>query len=213
MTSNTFNPQPLTAEAERLLGGIPVLVSEIPPEPIELDPAAQLVDVDQGDHALAELMAQVSFETQDVQDQLEEFFEWLSTRFQSDHWKLTERQARMLGKPSAQLLNSLWAKLQSVLPEILGKWIDSTPGAAALLLAGGIVIGPKIARQVSITRDRRRNPNAATMVREGTSHGSGLPPTVARPIPKPGARPQPVAVPSQPKSVAGSMIWSQGGVS
>jgi hypothetical protein len=187
----------------------------MPGEP--LDPGAGELDgADQGeDQALADLMAQVSFETQDVQDQLEEFFDWLATRFESDHWELTERQARMLGKPTAQLLNSLWAKLQMVLPEILGRWIDSTPGAAALLLAGGIVIGPKIAKQVSIGRERRKTSARRMMVREGTSHGPGEQPSVAsRPVPRPGAPGKPVAVPSNsPKPGAGNMIWSQGGVS
>ena len=216
MTSNSFNPQPLTPEAERLLGSVPTKVDDAPGDPIDVDGAAgQLTDADQGGgNGIAELMAQVSFETQDVQDQLEELFDWLSVKFKSDHWELSERQARMLGKPTAQLLNSLWAKLQTVLPEILGKWIDSTPGAAALLLAGGIVIGPKVAKQVAISRERRRNANRRMIVAEGTSHGAGHPSSVARPLPRADARPRPVAVPSTPKTAtAGGMIWSQGGVS
>jgi len=79
-----------------------------------------------GDDAIAGLMAMVAFEPQDVQDTLCEFFDWTAERFKSDHWRLTERQARMLGKPTSLLLNSLWARLCLILPDII-----AASGAAA----------------------------------------------------------------------------------
>lgn len=104
---------------------------------------------------IASLMAQVAFEEQDVRDQLEELFEWLSERFQAEHWKLTERQSRMLGRPTAQMLTSIWAKLCTMLPDIIARWCESTPGAAAFIAACGIVIVPKAMKQVTISRQRK----------------------------------------------------------
>jgi hypothetical protein len=111
---------------------------------------------DLGSDAVAALMAQIAFEPQDVQDTVCEFFDWLSERFQSNHWKLTDRQARMLGRPTAQMLNSIWIKLQTFLPNILARWCEETPGATAFILACGIVVAPKVAKQVQISRERRK---------------------------------------------------------
>jgi hypothetical protein len=110
-------------------------------------------------------MAQVAFEPQDVQDVLCEFFDWCAERFQSEHWSLTERQARMLGRPTAQLLNSLWVKLQGVLPDILARWCETTPGATAFILAAGIVVVPKVTTQIGISRERAKLEKQKSMVK------------------------------------------------
>lgn len=112
-------------------------------------------DAGQLDDPVAALMAQVAFEEQDVKDQLEELFEWLAERFDSEHWKLTERQSRMLGRPTAQVLNSVWAKLCTLLPDIIARWCESTPGATAFIAACGLVVLPKALKQVAISRERR----------------------------------------------------------
>jgi hypothetical protein len=140
--------EPLSPESERILSAIPDHIG--PGEPGE--GGASTVD-DAGD-PIAALMAQVAFETQDVQDTLCELFDWLGERFESDHWKLTDRQARMMGRPTAQLLNSIWAKLQNLLPDILARWCEETPGATAFILACGIVVAPKIGKQIVISRER-----------------------------------------------------------
>jgi hypothetical protein len=189
--------EPLSAEAERLLAAVPETIGDGPAEAIDPNAGAQQ-GTESGD-AIAALMQQIAFEPQDVQDQLSEFFEWLAERFKSDHWKLTERQARMLGKPAAQLLNSVWTKLQAILPDILARWCDSTPGATAFLLASGIVVVPKIGKQIAISRARAGANAAAKMVQPGTSHGP------AQPAPQPSAQPR-----TPQPSTAGSMIWQSG---
>ena len=98
----------------------------------------------------------MAFEPQDVQDTICEFFEWMAERFDSDHWKLSERQARMLGKPSAILADAMWRKLTALLPDIIGQWCESTPGATAFLFAFGIVVVPKVKKQFTISRERAR---------------------------------------------------------
>lgn len=99
-----------------------------------------------------ELMAQVAFEEQDIKDLLGELFDWLADRFESDHWKLSERQMRILGGPSFRLANVLWKRLEERLPDILIGWCESTPGAAAFIMACGIVVGPKIAKQLRLSK-------------------------------------------------------------
>ena len=144
----------LPLESERLLSHVPERIggeADDPGGPADM-PGNNLP----ADDPIAALMAQVAFEPQDVQDVIEEFFEWLSEHYQSDHWKLSERQSRMLGRPAAQLLNSMWVRLQNYLPDILSKWCEETPGAMAFIMACGIVVAPKVTQQITISRERAR---------------------------------------------------------
>jgi len=178
-SSGSSTSEPLSAEAERILRAVPDVIGE---DPAGDDPRlGATIDED----PVAALMAQVAFEPQDVQDVIAETFDWLAERFASDHWRLTDRQARMLGRPSAQLLNSLWTKLSNYLPEILSRWCESTPGATAFLLAAGMVITPKVMQQVSISRERARNTSPL----------------------QPGPKPVPV-----PKPEPSGLIYDKGGV-
>ena len=104
---------------------------------------------------IASMIPQIDFDVDAVRDVLEESFEWLAERFGSDHWKLSERQSRMLGKPTAELLSSLYGKLTAFLPEVIARWCESTPGAAGFILAAGIVVAPKVVQQVAISRSSR----------------------------------------------------------
>lgn len=123
---------------------------------------------------ITQLMGSIAFEEQDVKDALGEVFDWIGERMQSDHWRLTERQARMLGKPTAQLLNSIWQKLMQRMPDVIAQWCEDTPGATAFLVSFGIVVVPKATRQMTITkhrRQRRREPEKA----EPTEHPKAEP--------------------------------------
>jgi hypothetical protein len=153
-TSSISNSEKLSDESERLLSHVPEKIggeADDPGGPADTPGNSQLVD-----DPIVALMAQVAFETQDVQDVIAEFFDWMAERFESDHWKLSERQARMLGKPAAQLMNSMWARLQNYLPEILSRWCEETPGATAFILACGIVVAPKVSQQVKLSRERAK---------------------------------------------------------
>jgi hypothetical protein len=137
----------LSAEAEQILSQMPV---------IEGAPGSAPVSTESGAEPLLALAGMVAFEEQDVKDTLEEFFAFLADRFDSEHWELTERQSRMLGKPTTLLLNSLWTKLQQLLPDVIARWCESTPGAMAFLTACGLVLVPKVIVQIRISRERRR---------------------------------------------------------
>lgn len=160
----------LPVESERLLSGLPQTIGG------EADDPGGPADVPDGD-PIAALMAQVAFEPQDVQDVIAEFFDFMAERFESDHWKLTDRQARMLGRPAAQLMNSMWVKLQNYLPDILGRWCEGTPGAMAFILACGIVLTPKISTQLALSRERKKARPQIVQEREQ--------PKPAQPIPAP----------------------------
>lgn len=177
-------PDSLPPESERILAGVPETIGAEPD-----DPGAP-ADVPINDDPIAALMAQVAFEPQDVQDVLAEFFDWMAERFASDHWKLTERQARMLGRPAAQMLNALWVRLQQYIPDILGRWCEETPGAMAFIVACGIVVAPKITRQVQISRERAK---AKPLVQD-------------KPQPKP-PQPQPI----RPERPAYGIVFDNGG--
>jgi hypothetical protein len=166
----------LSPESERLLAGVRGSIGSAS----EDEPGSTGEDAE----AVAGLMAMVAFEPEDVQDTVCEFFEWLAVRFESDHWKLTDRQARMMGRPTAQLLNSLWARLQAVLPDILARWCEQTPGATAFILACGIVVVPKVGKQIAISRERRK----------------------AKPFVEPAPRPQPVPPRASDKPAGGFVV-------
>lgn len=142
---------PLDPESERLLARIPGEVTG-DSDPEFIAPGAPSPEQD----AIASLMAQVTFEEQDVRDCLSEFFAWLAQKFDNENWKLTERQERMLGKPAAQLANSLWVRLQTLLPDVIARWCMETPGAFAFLTVAGLVITPKIMNQIKVSRERKQ---------------------------------------------------------
>jgi hypothetical protein len=131
--------QPLSPEAESILAGIDAGSSE------SAKPAAS---GSSGAVDIAGVIPQIQFKTKTVEKVLREGFEWLANKFGSDHWLLTDNQAEMLGEPTAELLSSLFSKL----PDFLTRWCDTTPGLAGLVVAGVVVIGPKVAAQVALVR-------------------------------------------------------------
>lgn len=136
--------EPLSAEAEAQLADLP-------------DPAGQ--ESAPGEMA-AETLAPVPalsnrFKEEYVADVLEEIFAWLADRFESEHWLLSDRQSRMLSEPSTLLLGSLWQHLQRMLPAILERWAESTPGLMDAVFAFGIVLTPKCIKQFELSRQRK----------------------------------------------------------
>lgn len=185
-SSTPSSESPLTPEAERILAAVPETIGDAP-----LGDGIGIAGEIEEPNPIAGLMAAIAFEEQDVKDTLSEMFDWMAERFQSEHWKLTDRQVRILGKPTAQLLNSLWAKLNVILPDILARWCDDTPGATAFILACGIVVGPKVGKQIRLSRAKSKANAAAKMVAPGQSHGPAPAPARPQPAPQP-ARPNPM---------------------
>lgn len=157
--------EPIPAEREQVLReGLDEIGIDDP------QPANESTGVTESDGAtVAAMLPEIQFDSQDVQDVLEEAFHWLADRFDSAHWELTEKQARMLGRPTAQLLSTLYQRL----PEFLTRWCDATPGLAGLCVSGAIVVGPKIARQVALSRERKKLPVANRRPQPAPSRPAG----------------------------------------
>jgi hypothetical protein len=145
--------QPLSAENERLLHSVPEFIGEADSEP-KARPGIQFAASDA--EAIAGMLPDITFDPAEVQGVLEEMFDWWAEKFDSAHWKLTERQSRMLAKPTAELLSSLYLKIGVLLPGWLMSWCEATPGLMGFLLTSGIVIGPKVAVQFQLSRSRRK---------------------------------------------------------
>ena len=161
-SSNLTEPRPgedLPPESEALLGEI-----VDGDEPEEIDPAASSEA-----SVLSGMMPDIAFDEEDVRAVLEESFAWLADKFDSGHWNLTERQSRMLGKPTAELLSGLYMRLREFLPDILLAWCDATPGLMGVLIAGSIVVVPKVKTQVALSMQKKRQPKRVTEMRPRTS--------------------------------------------
>ena len=155
---------PLDPEAERLLARVPERITseEIPDAAVEGEALSSSSDNGGGD-PISEFMSELIFEEQDVKDALCELFDWLAERFQNDNWQLTERQTRILGKATFQLSTSLWLRLQTLLPDLIARWCESTPGAAAFVAACGLVIVPKTWNQIKVSRERKNQKRVVDM--------------------------------------------------
>lgn len=139
---------------------------------------------------LSELASAITFEEQDVRELLEEGFAWLAEKFESEHWRLTERQSRMIGRPGAQLASSLWMKVCQFLPEWLMRAAETTPGLAGFVLASGIVVGPKVMRQMALSKTRK--------VRDAGQVQQPVQPRAAGPTPIRQGPVGPIAVQTEP---------------
>lgn len=140
-------PISLSGEQQQQLNAVPDVIGDTQPAAAGVPNA--------GASSMLSVLDNVAFSEQDVTDALTEFFSYLSGRFDSEHWLLTERQQRMLGGPTAQLVNGVWAKLRTKLPDILARWAESTPGATAFMMAFGIVVVPKVMAQVKLSREKQ----------------------------------------------------------
>ena len=148
-STSTSLPAPLDTAA---LNSVPAVVS---------DPQAG-AEVGEGETISAGEIREMlddlgDFLEPDVKDVLEEAFDFLAEHFKSDHWKLSERQQRMLARPITRLLNHFWAKLKERIPESLANLAETTPGVAGLIIAVPVVIAPKVVKQVKLSRERKEH--------------------------------------------------------
>jgi hypothetical protein len=107
---------------------------------------------------MVEFLQSMGIDEDDMQEWLTEGCDFLSEKFKSDHWKLSDRQGRMLAKPYTAVANRLWVKILDWLPGFLGDLAKSSPEAAAMVISTAIVFGPKVAKQVVISRTRKAVP-------------------------------------------------------
>lgn len=163
--------EPLPAESERVLEE---LSSETGGEGDE----AEFVSAG-ASGGVASFIPSINFKPELVKKYLNALFTRLADGFDSAHWLLTEDEADLLAGPTAELLGGAWSKLSQYLPEML----VSFPGATAFIFAAGVVIGPKIAQQMAISKVKKRGLPVKPRSEEGPQ------PVPPRPKPEPTSAP------------------------
>lgn len=166
-SSTVFPAEPLSVESERLLAAVPdVIGDELPASDPALAPGhnEEQTEVDE----LLQMVRDIDFQQEDIQYLVEQLFEMIAEWRQMEHWKLTERQSRILGRPLFRMVNVCWAKLVEKLPD----YIVTIPGLAGTCLALGIVATPKILKDRAISTERA---HAAKQVGPGAQPGPKTP--------------------------------------
>lgn len=107
---------------------------------------------------MVEFLQSMGIDEDDMQEWLSEGCEFLAERFKSEHWKLTDRQGRMLAKPYTACANKLWIKMLDWLPDFLSNLAKASPEAAAMVISTAVVFGPKVAKQFVLSRSRKELP-------------------------------------------------------
>ena len=106
----------------RIRATIRDVITDAPPPETEQQQPGEVISGEESE--LRELMESIAFEEGDVKGAvgLAELCEWLAEILKSDHWKLSERQKRMLGRPITLLMNSVGSRLQDYLPRFFAEW-------------------------------------------------------------------------------------------
>jgi len=142
--SSSSVTEPLTPEAERILQDIPDVIGDVS----ATDSQAPVPP--------AESLALSTFDSYLVGEYLEEGYGFIAKVTNMEHWKLTDRQSKLLAPPLAKVLSSMSDEMTGWLPGFLKNWVERTPGAAGLLIAMVAVNGPKIAQTVTVLRERSK---------------------------------------------------------
>jgi hypothetical protein len=149
--------EPLSAEAERILAGVPATVggeADDPGGPADFSGSALPGSDDAAE--LVALMDCVMFTPEDVAGTVAEWCDHLATWLDSDHWRISEGQQRLLGKPYATLANGMWGKVKQMLPGWLASTCETTPGLAGSFMVTAAVFGPKVMQQLIVSRMKKK---------------------------------------------------------
>lgn len=133
------------------LDQVPDVIGEDGPvvagEPVDEDDARELQV-----RAHLEELANEGFVDQElVGDLLDEGFEWLAVKKKSDHWKLKPKQRARLQLAATACVNSSVQRVFDALPDAVGDAATGHPEWAALLLAAGSVVVPRVLKQMQLT--------------------------------------------------------------
>jgi hypothetical protein len=149
--SSGSSAEPLSAEAERLLNSVP---DHIGSDGEVSGPSGQAGQI-------AAMIDGLVFKPEHVEVALRGIFKGLGWFFDSDHWELTPEDGGWITEPATQILNYIWLDNRDDISNAFVQWVMSTPGALGLLIGGGVVLGPRISKQMSLSRERRKQPLVA----------------------------------------------------
>ena len=166
-SSIPFPAEHLSPESERLLAAVPDVIGDDGPEGQALPPLApgEQGEVDE----LMQLVGDIDFQQEDIQYLAEQLFEMIAEMRQMEHWKLTDRQSKILARPLYRMVNAIWAKLVEKLPD----YVTSIPGLAGTCLALGIVAPPKILKDRSISIERAQTARKSVGSQAATPGAAG----------------------------------------
>jgi hypothetical protein len=112
------------------------------------------------DH-IAAMLNDLAFKPEHVEMLLRGLFKGLGWFFDSEHWELQPEDSGWITEPATQMLNYIWLDNRDDISNAFIAWVMKTPGALGLLIGGGVVLGPRVARQMKLAHERRNKPLVA----------------------------------------------------
>lgn len=167
-SANSSTSEPLSAESERLLNSVP---DSIGGEPGGIDEPGE-------GGQLSAMIDGLVFKPEHVEVLMRGIFKALGWFFDAEHWELSDSETGWVTEPATQMLNFLWLDNRDDISNRMLTWVMNTPGALGLLIGGGVVLGPRISKQMSLARERR---NSKPLVQEPRTPPQPIRPAPAQP--------------------------------
>jgi hypothetical protein len=139
---------------------------------------------------VSSMLANVTFKEEHVKRILSSIFDFVATKLDDDGLKLTGWKLEMVGEPTAQMANAMWAAFMAKMPDLVSKWCETTPGASAFMAAWGSVGTIMIISHMQVVSERKNKHTTADPARPATT--------------KQAARPGPTAIHSE-----GGIQWAE----
>lgn len=173
--------EPLSAEAERILAGIPR---------IQEAPGDALPPADDFEPESDELSIALSGEEQ-IALVLQKGFGWIADLRDRDCYRMDDPTAAKLGRVWSPVVRDAWTKYA---PMFLAQFAEAHPGLLTALLTTSVIVGPMVSADLRQTREERR----------AKSPVESKEPVVQ---PKPKSEPAPAPTPEPAK---GGLIYAEG---
>lgn len=152
-SGESFGRPPLSAEAQRLLDGVPDVIGAEASQAASSETAGQDLS--------AAVMVQRIIKPEELRWFIEGAFDLLAVWFQSEHWKLTEGEAMRLAEPGAEVLTNSLLNSKLWFFQKLMEWAAANPGALSLCFAAATIVGPRAKVQWATYLEKKSIPRAA----------------------------------------------------
>lgn len=142
----------LPAATEAALAQVPDTIGAESVPAIGSDPVqdAELTNQQRIDELIA--LGYVDVET--TGELASDLFDYFAGKFDSEHWKLNERNRDRIGRPGAACINSCIQRVMDALPDAVGNSAMEHPEWAALVLAVGTVTAPRAIKQLKLSKTK-----------------------------------------------------------
>lgn len=150
--SSTGGSEPLSQEAERILGGVPKHIGD---EPGEAQPGAPVSDAAAPGNVLPFPSAIIVTE-ENLATIFQLAFGWAADWRKRECYRLDDSKAGKLAGMWGEIVNR---SIERFLPEFLARWSETNPGLLAALIGTLMIVGPMVqedARQTAQESAQRR---------------------------------------------------------